>query len=103
VELGTSARTFYDQTLDTRLKVGMVVTMPAVSIPRLRSWVERGLAENGHPALADIVREARHNDPQIGWAPLAADVSARSGEPVSYETLRQWFGDADPEPEGSGQ
>lgn len=59
---------------------------------RLRTWVERGLKAAGHPPLADIVATARDQDPPTGWALLAADVSAKCGETVSLETLRQWFG-----------
>lgn len=70
--------------------------MPATSTPRLRNWIERGLAEGGHPSLDRIVRSARRKPRPDAWAAIAADVSARSGESISYEALRQWFAHLDP-------
>lgn len=65
---------------------------------RLRTWVDRGLKANGHPPLATIVRRARRQKPRpVAWAKIAADVSALSGESVSYEALRTWFADLDTE------
>ena len=59
---------------------------------RLRSWVERGLAAGGHPSLDEIVTAGRSQDPPVSWFRLAADVSAKCGEPISLESLRQWYG-----------
>lgn len=66
--------------------MSIVLTMQAT---RLRRILEKNLKDNGHPQLDTIVKRARKDG--VGWAPLAADVSTRSGEPVSYETLRQWY------------
>jgi hypothetical protein len=73
----------------------MLTMPPTTTTPRLRQWVERGLKENGHPSLATIVTRARRARPPIAWASIAADITTRSGESVSYETLRQWFTEAD--------
>mgnify|MGYP006958840256 CR=1 FL=1 len=66
---------------------------------RLRVWIERGLKAGGHPQLELIIRAGRQQTPPIGWAVLAADITTRSGEAVSYESLRQWYGHLDPKPE----
>lgn len=76
-----------------------MLTMPAPSKPRLHTWIDRGLAAGGHPTLDRIVKAGRRQTPPVGWAILAADISNKSGETVSYETLRQWFGHLDPKPE----
>jgi len=69
-----------------------MLTMPATSsteFPRLRVWIERGLKTNGHPPLDKIVSAGRAA--ALGWRAIAEDVSAKSGETVSHEAVRQWF------------
>jgi hypothetical protein len=58
-------------------------------IDRLTKWVEIGLNTNGHPPLADVVKDCR--DKGIAWIPLAARIAAMSGESVSAEWLRLRF------------
>lgn len=72
-----------------------MLTMQAT---RLRRILEKNLRENGHPKLDTIVKRARNAG--TGWAAVAADVSTRSGEPVSYETLRQWYSHLEQKPDG---
>lgn len=69
--------------------------MPASSTrpDRLRAWIEQGLQAKGQPTLDRLVTDARAKTPPTAWAVLAADITARSGEAVSYETLRRWFSD----------
>jgi hypothetical protein len=62
--------------------------MPA-DTDRLAKWVELGLVNNGHPTLDDVVATARTAG--TAWAPLAAQISAMSGESVSHEWLRNRY------------
>ena len=75
--------------------MSIMLTMPASSTrpDRLRDWIEQGLQSNGEATLDQLVTEARTKTPPTAWAVLAADITARSGEAVSYETLRKWFSD----------
>lgn len=75
--------------------MSIMLTMPASSTrpDRLRDWIEQGLQTKGQPTLDQLVTEARTKTPPTAWAVLAADITARSGEAVSYETLRKWFSD----------
>lgn len=77
--------------------MSIVVTMQAT---RLRRILEKNLRENGHPKLDTIVKRARSAG--TGWAAVAADVGTRAGEPVSYETLRQWYAHLE-EPKTAGE
>lgn len=62
---------------------------------RLRNWIDKGLEARGEPSLSEIVRAARAQDPPAPWYVIAADVTARSGETVTFESLRRWFGLSD--------
>ncbi len=59
------------------------------SPPRLRRWIESGLAEAGHPPLDETVRSLRLI--ATPWKMLAEQVSEMSGETVSHQTLVGWF------------
>ncbi len=47
-------------------------------------------AKLGGGTLVDYVVERRGS---MSWRAMAADLSERTGEEVSYETLRNWFAD----------
>lgn len=58
---------------------------------RLQRWLGDRLIERGHPPLAELVQSLRAQD--MSWRQVAAEVTARSGEPVTQVSLWTWFGD----------
>lgn len=57
-----------------------------------RRVVDAALIAGGHHPLDILVAAARGQDPPMAWAPLAAKISQLSGESVSFEALRRWYG-----------
>ncbi len=57
-----------------------------------RRLVDAALIARGHHPLDILIAAERSQDPPTAWAPLAAMISDLSGEPVSFEALRRWYG-----------
>ena len=54
--------------------------------------VDAALTGRGHRSLGRMVAAARRKDPPVAWEPLAATITQLSGEYVTGEALRRWYG-----------
>ncbi len=61
------------------------------STSALLPWIDKALAANGHPSVAEIVAAGRSQVPPVSWDKLAGEIQEKAGGQVNSETLRLNF------------